>query len=321
MNTTSIEWSDRSWNPVSGCSHVSEGCRNCYAERVFPRVYGMDRETVPTPADGIIPENYIRPESVTGHWKRPRKFSDVRCHSDRLDQPLRIKKPQKIFVNSMSDLFHEDVPDAFIVEVFKVAAMTPWHTYQVLTKRPARMQKFLAGSEQEIIVPLKQLQLIGGVASKAVFGALDRAGRMEGVWRWPLPNVWLGVSVEDQKTADERIPLLLETPAAVRWISVEPLLGPVDLVNFFWRPDPHGAPSDFLHREELQWVVVGGESGPRARVMEEGWAYTIMEQCRMAGVPFFMKQLSQATLKSGFKDIHNFPEHLRVREFPEEPTP
>lgn len=284
MNTSPIEWTDRTWNPVSGCSHVSEGCRNCYAERVFPRVYS----------------------------RQDRVFTDVHCHPYRLDQPLKIKKPQNIFVNSMSDLFHEDVPDAFIFSVFRVMAKSQRHTFQILTKRPEAMNKFC-----------RRISYIEPGFNGHDFGTCSYWPNDPFEYpinNKPLPNVWLGVSVEDQPTADERIPLLLDTPAAVRWVSAEPLLGPVDFKNL------QDVGFDALYgvdegRKKIDWVVVGGESGPRARVMEEVWAFTIMEQCRMAGVPFFMKQLSQKTLRSGFKDIHNFPEYLRVRAFPKEPTP
>lgn len=283
MNKSKIEWTDRSWNPVSGCSHVSEGCRNCYAERFFPRVYGGK----------FVPMNKSRSEF------RTRRFIDVQCHPERLGQPLKIKKPQRIFVNSMSDLFHEDVPDEFIEKIFNVMFEARQHTFQILTKRPHRMRDFFLGTS-------------GCGASQE-----------------PMPNVWLGVSVEDQKTADERIPLLLETPAAVRWISAEPLLGPIDLLGmdcfpqFDYRqtyafhrcasgnPDP----SPIKIKDGLDWIVVGGESGPKSRPMEIEWAWSMAEDCRLAGVPFFFKQGSQNNWIN-FKDFNSFPSDLQTREFP-----
>lgn len=238
---TGIEWTDATWNPVTGCSKVSEGCRNCYAERVFPRAYGTER-----------------------------KFSDVRCHEDRLDKPLRWKKLRRIFVNSMSDLFHEDVPALFIRSVFTTMAIAKQHTFQVLTKRPQRMMKVLSDWERE------------GVTLREGCGV-------------QLPNVLIGVSVEDQRTADERIPLLLQTPAAVRWISAEPLLGPINLSHI---TEPTCFYFNALSKKEgiafratgLDWVVCGGESGPGARPCHPQWVRSLRDQCQGAGVPFFFKQ-------------------------------
>ena len=187
---------------------------------------------------------------------------DIRLIPEKLQEPLRWKKPARIFVNSMSDLFHEGVPDHFIGWVFGVMKGSPRHIFQVLTKRPERMRDYCRD-----------------------IGA--------------LPNIWLGVSVENQETADERIPLLLETPAAVRWISCEPLLASVILRNI----------------NRLHWIVVGGESGPRARPMLLSWAMDLRYQCRMAGVPFFMKQGSQNNW-THWKDISKWPEPLQVREYP-----
>lgn len=226
---SAIEWTDATWNPVTGCTKVSQGCKHCYAERDWARLAHLP--------------------AFAG-----RAFTDVACHADRLDQPMRWKKPRRIFVNSMSDLFHHEVPDFFIRTVFDVMAACPQHTFQILTKRAERMQ-FLLWSE----------------------------------WDWkPAPNVWLGVSVEDQATADQRIPLLLQTPAAVRWISAEPLLAPVDLAQsvgqaIFWRNenDPD---------RRIDWVVAGGESGAKARPMNPAWARSLRDQCATASVPFLHKQ-------------------------------
>jgi protein gp37 len=198
-------------------------------------------------------------------------FHDVMTHEDRLDQPLRWTKPRKVFVNSMSDLFHEDVPDAFIDRVFAVMALAPQHTFQILTKRAERMREYMSGRRTRR-------------GDRAVRPHERRAPRIaKGSYSWPLPNVWLGVSVENQHFADERIPLLLQTPAAVRFISAEPLLGPVDLAH--WLDDiPSGS-------RRLDWVIVGGESGPGARPFDLAWARSIVQQCQAAGVPVFVKQL------------------------------
>lgn len=247
---TTIEWTDKTWNPVTGCTKVSQGCKHCYAERVFPRPYPG------------------------------RKFTDVQCHPERLEQPLRWKKPARIFVNSMSDLFHEDVPDSFIDQVFAVMALASQHTFQVLTKRPRRMYEWMR-NERSLHVVLQHWKN-------------DQAGQNI----WPLTNVWLGVSVENQETADERIPWLLKTPAAVRFLSIEPLLSPVDL-HRIKDPKMSGITFDALSKKGgialldghgIDWVIVGGESGPDARPMHPDWARSIRDQCVAAGVPFFFKQ-------------------------------
>jgi protein gp37 len=279
MTKTGIEWTDEVWNPVTGCSKVSAGCKNCYAEavagRYWAKQYGGDR-----------------------------KFTDVRCHPERLDAPLHWRKPRRVFVNSMSDLFHDEVSNKFIAAIFGVMAATPQHTFQVLTKRPGRMREFFAWMANEHVggaltaqrkMVLAVHETIGGRAPGAV--SVENND-------WPLPNVWLGVSCEDQRAADERVPLLLETLAAVRFLSCEPLLGPIDLSQWLWgRASPCAeCPLDadcqcgFEPRSEvdwhssLGWVIVGGESGPGYRLMRIEWAQSLREQCRAAGVPFFFKQ-------------------------------
>lgn len=282
---TAIEWTDEVWNPVTGCSRVSEGCRYCYIERTPPfRMQG-------------------------------RKLGDpVQLHPERLDAPLRWKKPRRVFVNSLSDLFHEQVPDEFIVAVFGVMAARPDHTFQILTKRPERMLAWFHWIGQRggfgryirnirpdgdrtvpnYFTPVARTQVVNGRTYRAaddpwisVFNAASFhmvAGR--------LGNVWLGVSIEDQATANERIPLLLQTPAAVRWVSAEPLLGPVDLreVNPFddFHTDALDTPDPYYR---LNWVVAGGESGPQARPCDVAWIRSIVRQCRATGVPCFVKQL------------------------------
>lgn len=232
-----IEWTEATWNPVTGCTKVSPGCDHCYAERITERFHGKG------------------------------SFAIVQRSEEKLYLPLKWRKPRRVFVNSMSDLFHEAVPDGYIGSVFDVMAKTPHHTYQLLTKRHARLRSLLTkwgeeGARNDWAGP-----------GTAVFRT------REGVWagpvRWPLPNVWQGVSVESQRWADIRIPALRQTPAAVRWLSLEPLLGSIDL-----RP----------HLDGIDWVVVGGESGPGARPMHPDWARSLRDQCTAAGVPFFFKQ-------------------------------
>ena len=438
---TSIEWTDATWSPVTGCTKVSAGCKHCYAEGVAKRFWG------------------------------DRKFTDVQTHPDRLDAPLRWRKPRRVFVNSMSDLFHEDVPDEFIDRVFAVMALAPQHTFQVLTKRPERMRAWVSDPETpfrvtramdslhgtpraaEEVRPIAgfpgyfasshgtiyserrghrrhmrpdygdqghaRVQLhregesqrgkrmlvhrlvletfvgqppspdaqgrhldgnprnnaaenlswgeqgdnwgdskrhgthrryskldqatVDAIRSRAAQGESGEAlGREFGVsgtqvrnivagrqWAtkaligWPLPGVWLGVSAEDQATADERIPLLLETPAAVRFVSCEPLLGPIDVTvlqrSDGWQVDSlrgiysHSCDEGFDHPaayEEvpggphLDWVLVGGESGPNARPCDVAWIRSIVEQCGEAGLACFVKQLGAVPFVGDGKHTH-----------------
>ncbi|MDA8256321.1 MAG: phage Gp37/Gp68 family protein [Betaproteobacteria bacterium] len=264
---TVIEWTDATWNPITGCAKVSQGCKNCYAERTWERLSA-------------------NPKTV--YFERA--FTDVRCHPEHLDQPLRWSKPRRIFVNSMSDLFHPDVPFQFIADVFAVMSCTTRHTYQVLTKRPGRMLEFfswLTFEEYPFFGWPDQVQATKVWPSWQPYregkqGGYDNCGPS-----WPLVNVWLGVSVEDQATADERIPMLLQTPATVRWVSAEPLLGPICLYDWI---GPWGSPGELQAPAMLDWVVAGGESGPKARPMHPGSARSLRDQCAAAGVPFLFKQ-------------------------------
>ncbi len=248
---TKIEWTEAVWNPVTGCSKVSQGCKNCYAERMTARLQEMETE------------------------KYAAGFGQVVCHPEDLEIPLKRKKPTVYFVNSMSDLFHPDVPFEFIDQVFAVMALTPQHTYQVLTKRPDRMRKYLLYIRDEKINPLYRAMLKMEVLKKyGIYGYENY---------YPLRNVWLGVSVEDQGTADERVPVLLECPAAVRFVSYEPALGPVSLDQWFM-------PSKSEELWGVDWVICGGESGPGARPMHPDWARRVRDECQWLGVPFFFKQ-------------------------------
>lgn len=264
---------------------VSKGCESCYAMKTAHRFSkpGMAYE-------GLT--------EMGPHG--PRWTGKIKLVSEALEEPLHWKTPRRIFVNSMSDLFHEDVPDEFIDQVFITMGDSPRHTFQILTKRPKRMEDYIARSE------------IAG----------------ESFSKWPLPNVWLGASIEDQATASDRIPSLLATPAAVRFLSVEPLLGFIDLsiwfsIKRFGRED----------RERfIDWVIVGGESGPGARPCDVQWIRVITAQCMAAGVPVFVKQLganiAPITIEAGSVkerlflkdpkggDMAEWPEDLRVREFP-----
>jgi protein gp37 len=300
---SAIEWTEATWNPTYGCTKVSPGCAHCYIERTPPfRIAG--RKFV----NGAI---------------------DIELHQHRLDEPLHWRKPRRVFVNSLSDLFHEDIPDAFLDRVFAVMALTPQHTYQVLTKRAERMRRYMADTTR----PAKwdaALLWATAIANRSRKCFVQR----DGVEDFPLSNVWLGVSVENQRFADERIPLLLRTPAAVRFISAEPLLGPINLGDYLIRTglDPLGVPE--IQGWLLDWVIVGGESGPGARPFDVAWARSILQQCQVAGVPVFVKQLGAQPVefrrdgiidqprvcwplrdkKGG--DPAEWPADLRVREYP-----
>lgn len=273
---SAIEWTDASWNPVRGCSIVSKGCTNCYAMKVAHRFSGP----------GKAYEGLTMMSNAGPVWN-----GEITLVPELLRQPLHWKRPRRIFVNSMSDLFHEKVPFDFIDEVFRIMLQAHWHTFQVLTKRPERM-------------------LGWADSTNARHGDLLGCPR-GGVPDDPPKNIWLGVSVEDQAAADKRIPLLLEMPAAVRWISAEPLLGPIDIsrwiVPLHWSWDakyktPKEAIAAGAYAERkpqalvsayarfLNWVVVGGESGPDARAMHPDWVRSLRDLCTAAGVPFFFKQ-------------------------------
>jgi protein gp37 len=245
---TKIEWATDTWNPVTGCDKVSQGCKNCYAEREWTRLAAMP-----------------------GTVYAGRKFTNVQCHRERLTQPLKRTKPRRIFVNSMSDLFHDSVSWEFIDAVFGVMAVTTRHTYQILTKRPKRMRAYLEKLQRECEnLPIPFPDRVAHRAAEFLGHGADNCGP-----RWPLENVWLGVSAEDQATWEERSAELFATPAALRWVSAEPLLGPIDIGA------SHG---------RLDWVVAGGESGPEARMTQPDWLRSLRDQCASAEVPFFFKQ-------------------------------
>jgi len=216
MANTKIEWCERSWNPITGCSKISEGCKHCYAERMSKRLAGRC--------------GYDKDEPFK-----------VTFHPDKLDEPLRWRKPSRIFVCSMGDLFHEGVDDGLLCRVFDVMAVAEHHTFLILTKRPARMREFFA---------------------RCVHGNFQ--------------NLWLGVTAENQQRADERIPILLQIPAAKRFVSVEPMLGEIDITKYL---------------TQLDWVICGCESGPNRRTCQTEWIRDLKNQCISVGVPFFLKQM------------------------------
>ena len=293
---SAIEWCDSTWNPVRGCSLVSAGCTNCYAMRQARRSSGP----------GGAYEGLTKMTSHGPVWT-----GKIRTVPELLDQPLRWRRPRRIFVNSMSDLFHEDIPDDFIDRVFAVMALAIKHKFQVLTKRPKRMRDYISGGTIDSHGVRRCYRrdsiIVDTIASDQLNERLPGHG-LEGA-PWPFPNVWLGVSVEDQETADERIPLLLQTPAAVRWISAEPLLGSIILGGIGRPQSVRETPGP-----RLDWVVTGGESGPRARPSHPDWFRSLAEQCRAAGVRFFMKQITESGRKIPFEA---FPTDLQIREYPD----
>jgi protein gp37 len=251
-----IEWTGKTWNPTVGCSVTSPGCRECYAMKMAYRIEHMG---------GPAALKYRgTTEKVKGNavWT-----GVVRLDPAALDAPLTWRTRELVFVNSMSDLFHEALEWSAIDRVFAIMALARRHTFQVLTKRPDRMRDYLADPTTERRVRL-QAELIR---------------RRARIGEWPLKHVWLGTSVEDQKRADERIPILLEVRAAVRFLSIEPLLGPVSLARAVGL---EAAPP-------VDWVIVGGESGSDARPMHPGWARALRDECQQAQIPFFFKQFGQ----------------------------
>lgn len=272
---SAIEWTDATWNPTTGCTKVSPGCLHCYAETMDKRLVARNEGVRYVPWTAYAQQREDTARAGDGTYRA------VRLHPERLDQPLKWKRPRRIFVNSMSDLFHEDVPDAFIDRVFAAMALTPWHTYQVLTKRPERMRAYL--SDQW--TGFRQREQMS--ALRPDLAVIDVI--------YPLPNVWLGVSAENQRWADARLPLLAQVPAAVRFVSCEPLLGPLDLREWLCQDgmDCRKSPWLLTHYcpdNKMDWLIVGGESGPGARPMHPDWARSLRDQCQEAGVPYFFKQ-------------------------------
>ena len=280
---SAIEWTDATWNPVRGCSIVSKGCTNCYAMRQAHRSSGS----------GGAYEGLTKATRGGPVWT-----GEIRLMPELLDQPLCWVSPRRIFVNSMSDLFHEGVPFEFIDKIFAVMTACDRHVFQILTKRPRRMLEWFARLTPDRLFGMEAgpeevtEQRVKHFHARPLRG--NRGGYDNCGLDWPARNIWLGVSVEDQAAADERIPLLLATPAAVRWISAEPLLGAIDLSRYLGTPLPKPYPFLISVLDQaprgLDWVVAGGESGPSARPMHPDWARSLRDQCTDFNVPFFFKQ-------------------------------
>lgn len=292
---TKIEWvknadgsSGHTWNPITGCTKISLGCQHCYAETMAKRLRSM----------GI--NQYQNVITDDGHWTGITEFTP-----SKLQEPLRRKRSTTYFVCSMSDLFHEGVELEWLTDIFEVMAKTPQHTYQVLTKRSDRL------------MPLWD-EIGTGVAYR-----LEKQ-REPGFW--PLDNVWLGVSVENQTMADERIPYLLRTPAAVKFLSCEPLLGLINLEDLaFEAAGPEWAGYNPL----VDWIIIGGESGSKARPFDCQWGLDLIEECRGARIPVFVKQLGSNVHINGNVandmdhdfgpkggDWERWPKSLQIRQMP-----
>lgn len=284
MANTKIEWAEKVWNPVVGCTKISPGCQNCYAERMAARLENIAYKT----GNQKLHDKYYPTINCNGTWT-----GKVSLCPDALDEPLRWKKPSRIFVCSMGDLFHEDVPYEFIYDIWDVMVKNRQHTFLILSKRPDRMKSFI---ERVMANRMDYAYMLGNTPE----------GKEARKWaQRPIQNIWLGVTAENQEQADKRITILLQIPAAVRFVSVEPMLGPVHLNQI--NTDSKaitlnaltGTPYDWDYGEwmpednigaKIDWVICGGETGPGARPMHRDWARELRDQCKAAGVPFLFKQ-------------------------------
>jgi len=345
--TTGIAWTEATWNPIRGCSKVSAGCDHCYAMHTAYRFAGEGQ-----PYEGLATRVNGRPA-----WTN--RIAYIREH---LADPLRWTRPRRIFVNSTSDLFHPGVDDEYLAQIFAIMALAPQHTFQVLTKRPERMASWVTAGAEPTRAHVRSFldQATSGATAAGARAGVRRTlaslfptlGAVTGLetavaalTSWPLPHVWLGVSVEDQKAAVTRIPHLLATPAAVRFLSCEPLLGPVTLDTIACRSPYHHAPGSLnaltgewwpvlglqpgveaaqrlADDARIAWLIVGGESGPGARGMDPDWADDLRRQCASACVPFFFKQAGailartwRCTDPKGEKPAE-WPAAFRVQDYP-----
>jgi protein gp37 len=334
---TKIQWTEKTWNPIVGCSKVSAGCQNCYAINQAYRNAAMGSK-LPTPGRLAYYEGLTEKRGDRVEWSGVANFVP-----EALEIPLKTKKATTWFVNSMSDLFHESVRDEWIDQVLAVMCATPQHTYQVLTKRPDRMLSYV----KALLDRLKGLSPASGKWNHMTDAEKTLANlywynfdRKPGYF-FPLRKLWLGVSVENQKAADERIPLLLQAPAAIRFLSCEPLLEEISFttthpewrtINLLTGETPYSASAGAA----IDWVIVGGESGHNARPCDADWIRAIVQQCKSAKVPVFVKQLGSRPIipcrmpgDAGWdefgpiyrttgkgSDPEEWPEDLRVREMP-----
>lgn len=318
MSNSKIEWTERCWHPWIGCTRVSPGCKNCYAGREEDTRFRRLGRCLHDDEYGVNP-------GVLRFREQPYFFRGPVYREDQvLQRPLHWRKPRMIFVGSRTDIFHEDIPFEQIDRLFAVMGLCPQHTFQILTKRPRRMFEYFR------ITTGDDERMACREASIAATRILAELGRDQGQYLfadWPLPNVWLGVTAEDQERADERVPFLLKCPAAVRFVSHEPALGPVDLVGLGLKcprvgeacgtdlPHPGCTSGNCLGNLSIDWLITGAESGKDRRPMDLDWARDVRDQCKAAGVPLFVKQLHiDGKL---VKTMEQFPHDLRIREMPE----
>jgi len=262
-----IEWTDKTWNPITGCTKISSGCEHCYAITMSNRVAGIKSSPASKHYQGTVRKMAKGGLNWTGR---------INMIEERILDPFSWKKPTMVFVNSMSDLFHEDVTWSFLDKLFAVMIASDRHTFQILTKRADHMAEYCISRAEKpyrIIDAAEKINPKGMAIHLKVAGYLDAMKKRS--YKWIPPNIWMGVSTENQQMANLRIPLLKMVPAEVRWLSCEPMLGHIDLAGKL---------------EGLHWVVTGGESGPKARPAHPDWISDIRDQCTIAGTPFFFKQ-------------------------------
>ena len=329
-----ISWTEKTWNPVVGCTEISDGCLNCYAEKMAKRLAAMWLKN-PAKHHSLKKYRLVTNDNVNPNNNKWNGL--VICDESALQIPLKRKKPTMYFVPSMGDLFHKDVPFVFIDKVFAVMALCPQHTFQVLTKRPERMEEYMRRS-------------VGRVAGSETSGYIQiainsvRLGNYDG-WQWPMTNVWLGTSASNQKDLDKNVPYLLQTPAAVRFLSLEPLLEYVQINKIHPLDGQHWTRSVDGHYKGIDWVIVGAESKGAypGRECKIEWVRNVVQQCKAAGVPVHVKQLhvwkvtepnkryyrlyeteKEAQTQFGgckpklvlVKDINLFPKDLQIRKMP-----
>ncbi len=310
--TTGIQWTDETWNPTVGCSKTSEGCRNCYAIGQAYRNNAMGQKLA-NPGRLRYYDGLTEKKNGRAEWT-----GTVNFVPESLEIPIKWRKPRRIFVNSMSDLFHESVPFEQLDQIFAVMALTPHHTYQVLTKRPDRMLEYFQKRMKKPL-PINAAIARSCYPSLSRFQDLSRSRLATTETIFPLPNVWLGVTVENQKAADDRISLLAQTPAALRFLSCEPLLEEVKIP----------------HMESIDWAICGGESGHGARGCNIDHLNSIVEQCRYDRVPVLVKQLGAQPFSRDEAEcsdypaidwpisdkkgaiVSEWPDYLQVQQFPD----
>ena len=325
MSKTNIEWADETWNPTAGCSRVSEGCRNCYAERMAQRLAAAADAAV-TKGKPRSPRMYAYTQVVKYRDGKPlRKWNGrVECIEESLTEPMKWREPRRVFVNSMSDLFHPDVPVEFITLVLATMILCPQHDFMVLTKRPERMAELMGKAS----VKEKALNI-----AYSIYKDLDLGMKWDDVLacveHWRFTNIMFGTSAEDQATLEERVPHLLACPGR-RFLSLEPLLGPIALSPYDVYASANMKPTGRFRTHNgkrqfellvkrgakplINWVIVGGETGPGARPCNPDWVRSLRDQCNNAGVPFFFKKFADGSREIDGRTWEQMPIRERAVE-------